>query len=148
MPATFRRHCPQKKMQTLPIRLLPGDDLRKAVEQALSQSGGKAAFVIAGIGSLKPACLRLADQEQPEMFPGNFEILTLMGSVSPDGAHLHISVADESGKVTGAHVSYGCIIDTTAEILLLILPEWSFSRNFDPATGFPELIIRKAATNE
>ncbi len=135
-------------MQTLPIRLLPGDDLRKGVEQALSRNGGKAAFVIAGIGSLKPACLRLADQEQPEMFPGNFEILTLMGSVSPDGAHLHISVSDETGKVIGAHVSYGCVIDTTAEILLVILPEWSFSRKFDQVTGFPELIIEKAKRNE
>ena len=135
-------------MQTLPVRLLPGEDLRKGVEQALSRTGGKAAFVIAGIGSLKPACLRLADHDEPDMFPGNFEILTLMGSVAPDGAHLHISVADESGKVTGAHVSYGCIIDTTAEILLVILPEWSFSRKMDAATGFPELIIEKAARNE
>ena len=135
-------------MQTLPLRLFPGDDLRKSVEQALIKNGGKAAFVIAGIGSLKPACLRLANQDQPGIFPGNFEILTLMGSVAPDGAHLHISVADESGKVTGAHVSYGCIIDTTAEILLVILPEWSFSREMDAATGFPELIIEKAARNE
>ncbi len=134
-------------MQTLPIRLLPGDDLRKGVEQALSRIGGKAAFVIAGIGSLKPACLRQANQDQPEIFPGNFEILTLMGSVAPDGAHLHISVADESGKVTGAHVSYGCIIDTTAEILLVILPEWSFSRKMDAATGFPELMIQAAKNN-
>ena len=134
-------------MQTLPIRLLPGDDLRKGVEQALSRIGGKAAFVIAGIGSLKHACLRQANQDQPEIFPGNFEILTLMGSVAPDGAHLHISVADESGKVTGAHVSYGCIIDTTAEILLVILPEWSFSRKMDAATGFPELMIQAAKNN-
>ena len=148
MPAKSRRHCPTRTMRTLPIRLLPGDDLRKGVEQALSRIGGKAAFVIAGIGSLKPACLRLADHDQPEIFPGNFEILTLMGSVAPDGAHLHISVADESGKVTGAHVSYGCIIDTTAEILLVILPEWSFSRKFDQATGFPELMIEKANKNE
>lgn len=135
-------------MQTLPLRLFPGDDLRKSVEQALIKNGGKAAFVIAGIGSLKPACLRLANQDQPGIFPGNFEILTLMGSVAPDGAHLHISVADESGKVTGAHVSYGCIIDTTAEILLVILPEWSFSREMDADTGFPELIIRKTVQNE
>jgi predicted DNA-binding protein with PD1-like motif len=49
--------------------------------------------------------------------------------------------ADAPG-VVGGHVAYGCTIRTTAEVLLLLLPEWSLSRELDPATGLAELVIR------
>jgi hypothetical protein len=34
-------------------------------------------------------------------------------------------------------------VRTTAEVLVVVLPGWSFARESDPATGFPELVIRK-----
>lgn len=58
------------------------------------------------------------------------------------GAHLHMSVADAQGQVTGGHVAYGCSVRTTAEVLLVLLPEWSFTRVLDPHTGFLELVVR------
>ncbi len=131
-------------MQTLPLRLFPGDDLRKGVEKALIAGNCNAGFVMTGIGSLKQANIRLAGQDLPEMMIGDFEILTLAGSVSADGAHLHISISDRSGKVIGGHVSYESLIHTTAEIFLILLPDWAFSRKFDHTTGFPELIISKS----
>jgi predicted DNA-binding protein with PD1-like motif len=45
-------------METLPIRLDPGFDLRQALE-ALACGDGTAAFVIAGIGTLRAARIRL-----------------------------------------------------------------------------------------
>jgi predicted DNA-binding protein with PD1-like motif len=39
-------------MDTLPLRLHPGEDLRGALEAAVRAAGWEAAFVIAGIGSL------------------------------------------------------------------------------------------------
>jgi predicted DNA-binding protein with PD1-like motif len=33
----------------------------------------------------------------------------------------------------GGHVAHGCIVRTTAELVLLLLLEWSFEREFDPA---------------
>ena len=77
------------------------------------------------------------------MLDGNLEILTLAGSISSDGAHLHMSVADEEGHVTGGHVGYDCMVRTNAEVLLVLLPEWSFTRERDLMTGFAELVIRK-----
>lgn len=130
-------------MQTLPIRLFPGDDLRRELEKTVHAANCSAGFIIAGIGSLRQANIRLSGKELPEMFIDDFEILTLSGTVSADGAHLHISVSDVSGKVIGGHVGYESLILTTAEILLVFMPEWAFSRKFDPATGFPELIIRR-----
>lgn len=132
-------------MQTWPLRLAPGDDLRMAVEDVLRQHGWGAAFVIQGIGSLSVAQLRFAGIDLPTELRGDLEILTLAGSVSPDGAHLHMAVSDAHGQVLGGHVARGCIVRTTAEVLLVVLPDYRFSREPDPDTGFMELRIRGAS---
>lgn len=129
-------------MQAHPLRLSPGDDLRASVEQALCRLDAHAAFVIQGIGSLTVAQLRFAGVDAPTELRGDLEILTLAGSVSPDGAHLHMSVSDANGRVSGGHVASGCVVRTTAEILLVLLPAHRFSREPDAGTGFNELVIR------
>jgi predicted DNA-binding protein with PD1-like motif len=128
-------------MQTLPLRLNPGDDLRAAVVAALLASGHEAGFVLQGIGSLSVAQLRYAGVAQPTELRGDLEVLTLAGSISADGAHLHMSVSDAQGRVLGGHVGPGCIVRTTAELLLALLPGQRFTRELDPQTGYPELKI-------
>lgn len=54
-----------------------------------------------------------------------------------------MSVADATGRVIGGHVSQGCVVRTTAEVLVALLPEWAFSREPDAATGFDELVIHQ-----
>ncbi|RFP20340.1 DNA-binding protein [Duganella sp. BJB488] len=128
-------------MQTLALRLDPGDDLRAALAAALRASGHAAGFVLQGIGSLSVAQLRYAGQPQPDTLRGDLEILTLAGSLSADGAHLHMSVSDAQGRVLGGHVCAGCVVRTTAELLLGLLPGQRFTRELDPRTGYPELKI-------
>ena len=128
-------------MQTLPVRLIPGDDLRAALETIAQDQGMGAAFVMQGIGSLSVANLRYAGLDQPTRLEGDLEILTLAGSLSADGAHLHMAVSNADGCVYGGHVSPGCIVRTTAEILIVRLDGVRFSRDLDPRTGFPELSI-------
>lgn len=130
-------------MQAIPLRIGPGQDLRAAIEAALSGNDSKAAFVLQGIGSLSVARLRFAGQAQVTALRCDLEILSLAGSLSPDGAHLHISVSDGAGRVYGGHVSEGCIVRTTAEVLLALLPEHGFKREIDPDTGYKELVVRK-----
>jgi uncharacterized protein len=125
-----------------PLRLQPGDDLRRALEAAVSAQGLQAAFVLAGIGSLRPARVRLAGAVEPWQIDGDVEILTLSGSVGCDTSHLHLSVSDGDGRVTGGHAAYGCTVNTTAEVLLALLPGWGFTRAPDPATGWLELVVR------
>jgi uncharacterized protein len=132
-------------MQACPVRLSPGDDLRDAVEELLRQHGVQAAFVVQGIGSLSVAQLRFAGAEGPTELRGDLEILTVAGSVSPDGAHLHMSVSDAHGQVFGGHVARGCRVRTTAELLLALLPDHRFSRGLDAQTGFMELQIDSGA---
>ncbi len=122
-----------------PLRLNPGDDLRGALEAT-----GHTGFVIAGIGSLTHAQLRMAGEPAATRIDGPLEILTLSGSLTPDGAHLHASVSDSSGRVRGGHVCAGCEVRTTAELLIAPLPAGSLSRAFDARTGHAELRIAKA----
>lgn len=128
-------------MKPLPLRLLPGDDLRAALQRVLQAQGCEAAFVLSGIGSLSQTRLRLAGAEDFLAIDGEVEILTLAGSLSPDGVHLHMSVADATGRVVGGHVMAGCTVRTTAEVLLALLPGWQFTREHDVATGYAELRI-------
>jgi uncharacterized protein len=121
------------------LRLYPGDDLRAALSAAAGEPGG---FVLSGIGSLGRACIRRAGADLATDRVGDFEILTLAGSLSPDGAHLHISVADAQGRVWGGHVAPGCTVRTTAEVLVAVLPAGMLGRAHDPATGFAELVVR------
>jgi predicted DNA-binding protein with PD1-like motif len=130
-------------MTPLPFRLMPGDDLRRALEAAVAAQGAFAAFVLTGIGSLARTRLRLAGAETPIDLPGDIEILALAGSIAPNGSHLHMSVADATGRVLGGHVGYGCIVRTTAEILVALLPDHRFERRPDIATGFDELVVRR-----
>lgn len=128
-----------------PLRLLPGADLRDALQQALAARGLSAGFVVSGIGSLQQAALRLAGTTGACRLDGPLEIVSIAGSLSPDGPHLHAAVSDAAGRVTGGHVLPGCTVRTTAELLLAWLPGWRFGRAHDPATGWAELTIDRGA---
>lgn len=139
-------------MQTLPIRLNPGQDLRSAIEAAVRGANCRAAFVLSGIGSLSSAGLRFAGADQPRRLTGDMEILSLSGTVAFNGtgegahssSHLHMALSTATGEVLGGHVAPGCTVRTTAEVLLALLPEWAFSRAPDAATGYLELQITQA----
>lgn len=126
----------------LPLRLSPGADLRRALEELLTAQGIEAGFVVCGIGSLSEVRIRLAGADEAPLRTGDFEILTLSGSVAVNGSHLHASLADADGHVFGGHVAYGCRVRTTAEVLLAPLPHWRFTREPDAATGYAELRIQ------
>ncbi|MET0541539.1 MAG: PPC domain-containing DNA-binding protein, partial [Variovorax sp.] len=86
---------------TLPVRLRPGDDVRRALEHAIARENIAAAFVLSGIGSLRPAMLRLAGAPDNTRIDADTEVLTLSGTLGAAGtsrtSHLHMSVADDQG---------------------------------------------------
>jgi predicted DNA-binding protein with PD1-like motif len=130
--------------QTLVLRLAPGEDLRAALDAAFAQlqaeQDAQAACVISAVGSLSRAVLRYAAEPAGTVLAEALELITLSGTLSPDGVHLHASVADARGNMRGGHVMPGCIVRTTAEIVLAPLPGWVFSRQHDAATGYKELV--------
>ena len=132
-------------MKVVPLRLQPGADLRRALEVWMGEQQEQAGCVISAVGSLSVAQLRLAGANQATAIHGELEILSLSGTLSPDGAHLHITVAGSSGAVLGGHLCAGSLVRTTAELVIGLLPEWRFNRVLDPATGYPELQISPQA---
>jgi len=128
-------------MPLLPVRLTPGLDLRRALAAVAAQQTTGSVFVVAGIGSLDAANLRYAGDATETMIAGPLEILNVSGTLCPSGAHLHMTVSDATGRVHGGHVGHGNVIRTTAEILLIVLQEWSLTREHDAATGFDELLV-------
>jgi predicted DNA-binding protein with PD1-like motif len=131
-----------KHMRALALRLKPGQDLREQLEAFVREKRIRAGFIITAVGSLRQASIRLADQPSPTNFEGKFEIVSLVGTLGQDGIHLHISISDSSGKTIGGHLVAGCLIYTTAEILIGDAEGLTFSRAPDPDTHYQELRIR------
>jgi predicted DNA-binding protein with PD1-like motif len=129
-------------MKVIPLRLQPGADLRRALEAWMGEQQDQAACVISAVGSLSLAQLRLAGATEATAINGELEILSLSGTLSPDGVHLHLAIADSSGSVIGGHLCAGSLVRTTAELVIGLLPEWQFSRKLDLATGYAELQIK------
>ncbi len=132
-------------MKVVPLRLQPGDDLRLALEAWMGAQQEQAGCVLSAVGSLSLAQLRLAGATQATVIHGELEIVSLSGTLSPDGIHLHIAIADSSGTVIGGHLCAGSLVRTTAELVIGLLPEWQFNRQLDAATGYAELQISPRA---
>lgn len=130
-------------VQTHAFRLRPGQDLKIELAKYCQDHHLQAATLISGIGSLKTAHLRLADAKQKSTFEGPFEIVSLIGTLSGGGIHLHISISDSEGKVFGGHLLDGCVIHTTAEIVLLESLDLKFTRENDSQTGYKELTVTR-----
>ncbi len=129
-------------MKVVPLRLQPGADLRGALDAWMVDQEEQAGCLVSAVGSLSVAQLRLAGASEATVIRGDLEILSLSGTLSRDGAHLHIAVANSTGSVLGGHLCPGSLVRTTAELVIGLLPEWRFRRELDPATGFAELEIK------
>ena len=132
-------------MKTYALRLRPGDDLRQALLAFVQVQHVRAGAVLTCVGSLTVATLRLANQEGPTEYRGPFEIVSLVGTLSTNGSHLHLAVADGTGRTLGGHLLDGCRVYTTAEIVLGELPGLEFRRETDPAFGYQELAVYPVA---
>lgn len=129
-------------MKIFALRLKPNQDLKVELKKFTVENDLRAGFILTTVGSLNKAELRLANQKEHKSFNENFEIISLVGTLCRDGLHLHIGLANAKGQVIGGHVEEGCIVYTTAEIVLGESTNYIFSRVLDPETGFDELEIR------
>ncbi|MGD1908078.1 MAG: PPC domain-containing DNA-binding protein [Leptolyngbyaceae cyanobacterium] len=128
-------------MNALALRLSPGEDLKQALLNYCRGHSVDAACILSGIGSLRRGMIRFANQPEGTLLEEKLEIISLAGTVSQQGAHLHIAVSDQQGQVIGGHLMEGSLIYTTAEIMIGVIPYLIFKREFDPITGCQELHI-------
>lgn len=123
------------------FRLHRGDDLRKAIEKYAQENDIGAAVILSCVGCVSEANLRDASGKNVRRIPEHCEIVSATGTVSSKRLHIHISLSNEDMTTFGGHLAYGCIINTTAEIVLLELDSCRFGSEFDPETGYQELAV-------
>ena len=82
----------------LAFRLLPGDDLLECMKAKVREAGVQSAALVTCVGSLYTCNVRLAAAEQCANWEEELEIVSLVGTFSQDGAHVHISVSDTEGE--------------------------------------------------
>jgi uncharacterized protein len=128
-------------MDALALRLSPQQDLKIELDHFICNQNLEAACILTCVGSLTRAVLRFANQVTETVYEDKFEIVSLMGVMSCHGSHYHMAIADSTGNVIGGHLQSGCLIYTTAEIVIGTLPNLSFRRELDPTTGYKELVI-------
>lgn len=124
-------------------RLTKGMDLRREIMRIAQEEGVEAGVVLSSVGCVSRGRIRLADGETIKEMDEALEILSLNGTLSKEGLHLHISYGDIEGRSWGGHLVAGNIINTTCELVIGILSEERFTREPDKNTGYDELVIKK-----
>lgn len=131
-------------MKTHTFRLKPRQDLFDSIEDFVKQNNIEAGCVLSSVGSLTHATLRLANRGYYNDYDGHFEIVSMTGTVSIHGSHIHVAISDGDGVTIGGHLVSGCKIYTTAEIVLLELEDVIYKRElFENDSGYEELVIYK-----
>lgn len=102
-----------------------------------------AGVVISCVGSLSTATVRFAGQSNATVVNGPLEIVSLTGTISSNGSHLHLSLSDGAGNTIGGHLKEGNAVYTTVELCIGVLPDIIFVREKDESTGYPELTIQR-----
>jgi predicted DNA-binding protein with PD1-like motif len=130
-------------MQTYTFRLKAGQDLFDEIEAFVKERHIEAGCVLSSVGSLTHATLRLANRDYYNEYEGHFEIVSMTGTVSIHGSHLHVSISDGDGATVGGHLVSGCKIYTTAEMVLAVFEGVVYKREFAADSGYEELAVYK-----
>ncbi|MBT0779056.1 DUF296 domain-containing protein [Paracoccus sp. pheM1] len=128
------------------FRLKPGENLTAGLRAAFDASGTRAMALVTCVGSLTDVRIRHANSPEATAYSGHFEITSLVGTIDAAGEHLHLTISDSEGRCFGGHLMpEGSAIYTTAEIVVLALPELAFTRLSCPLSGYDELVVTQDA---
>lgn len=125
------------------FRLKPGQDLKQSIDSFVKAKNIQAGWIASCVGSLAEYNIRFANQEKGYSDKGHFEIVSLVGTLSVNGSHIHLSISDSTGKTIGGHLLAGCKVYTTAEIVISEAADLIFTREKDGSTPWEELQIKK-----
>ena len=129
------------------FRLRRGADLYLSIESYAKEHGIAAGYVACCVGCVSRARVRDASGVTLREIPCEMEIVSVTGTVSAARCHLHIALSKEDLSTVGGHLVEGCIVNTTAEIVLCELEDCRFGAEFDAETGYRELVITPTADN-
>ncbi|KAA0201336.1 hypothetical protein HAZT_HAZT000535 [Hyalella azteca] len=132
------------------------EELQRLAREEL-QAGG---CVLTCVGSVTGITLRFASQDTGgdnkaglcllnfcwliQSFKGHYEVLSLVGTLTKDGLHLHTCLGDKDGKTIGGHVMGDMVTYTTMELVIGVMEDFVLTREFDEETKFDELVVTPA----
>lgn len=134
-------------MKVITIRLKEGQFFREEIERIVREEGIRAGVILSAVGGIKNAALRVPKLDTGEhvvkQMEGPFELVSCMGTLSPDGCHIHVSVSDREGRCYGGHLKEGCAVFCTIELVIGVIEGTTFYRQMDTETGFEELTVEE-----
>jgi predicted DNA-binding protein with PD1-like motif len=128
-------------MKIFTFRLKPGQDLDLEIKAFVKKHTIHAGCILCAVGSLTDTVLRLANRDDTTHTTGHFEIVSITGTVSINGSHIHLAISDGDGRTTGGHLVPGCVVYTTAEIVLASFSDVEYRREFCAESGYDELVV-------
>ena len=134
-------------MKVHAVRLAPGTDLADALKRLVQTHALRAGFVLPCAGSLSRARLRMpgaaGEADAFTTLAEPLEIVSLTGTLCPEDVHVHIALSRRDGTCVGGHLVAGCVVHTTAELVIGEATQLEFLRPLDPTTGYGELSVRR-----
>jgi predicted DNA-binding protein with PD1-like motif len=129
------------------LRIRSNEEIKSTLTKYVEANNIRAGAIVSCVGSTAVCTMRLADAKAGT--DGSFletkkpsEILSLSGTVSVKGSHLHISLGDDKGHVCGGHLITG-VVNTTCEIVICDMSnDIQFEREMDSTTGYKELVVK------
>ena len=131
-------------MKTICKRLHRGDDLKREILRLAEEHHLQAGVLLSATGCLSHLRVRDASGVRIRELHEDVEIVSLMGTVSALRTHLHIACSREDLTTLGGHLMDGCIVNTTCEVVIGILEDWTFGMEEDPETGYDEIVFLPA----
>lgn len=140
------------------IRLEPGEDVIKGIQNYCDDNSIASGVIISGIGSLdgcsfldpielpgKPGCFGYGDPIDKET---PIELVGLSGIICHDDGgrpspHIHASFADAAGNEYGGHLKEGNRVLITVEIVIAEIDGMDMKRAVDPSKGVPVLFPKE-----
>ena len=132
-------------------RLYEGEDLLKTINLTAEEHKITSGFFFL-IGTLKQAVLGYYKEGKylPIEKHGPLEIISCMGNISTNESagiivHGHVTVSDVDGSAYGGHLLPKCIVDATAELVLVEAESGTLQREFDTQRNLYLLSLKNRA---
>ncbi|CAF1009114.1 unnamed protein product [Didymodactylos carnosus] len=134
-------------IRCFPVRYGPGTEIVSSVHQMMEANQLKSVFIMSCVGSVRSAKLRMPATGEFKELTTPHEIVSLVGTFDEKIHHLHGSFSNSQGNVIGGHIQgESLIVFTTAELMLAECEDVTFSREYDPESGYDELVIHKKSS--
>lgn len=129
------------------FRLRRGADLYRSIRDYAVSHRLSAGYVACCVGCVSAARVRDAGGATVHALEEPLEIVSVTGTVSAVRCHIHIAFSREDLSTIGGHLMEGCTVNTTAEVVLCELDNYSFDAAFDNETGYEELLVLPVQNN-